>query len=225
MDTPFETIVSATTPRGEIALRERPDPDGSGVVHELVVAGVFAMDSLDTSIEVALAQEALARTEAPARVLVGGLGLGFTTWQVLKDKRVRHVDVVEIEEDLVGWARLGLAPTLGLVARHPRVTVHAGDVDRVLQGAADPAGPWDLVLLDNGPRFLVREGNEGLPRADALQAALSRVTSGGVLAIWAAQREPALLASLEALAPTDEVLLEVEREGRRLEYALYLTRA
>lgn len=227
MDTTSETIVSATTPRGEIALRERPDPSGSGVVHELVVAGVFAMDSLDTSTEVALAQEALARVDSPDRVLVGGLGLGFTTWQVLKDKRVRHVDVVEIEEDLVGWARLALAPTLGLVARHPRVTIHSGDVDRVLHGEADPAGPWDLVLLDvdNGPSFLVHEGNERLYRAEALRAALSRVAPGGVLAIWAAQREPALLDTLESLSPTDEVLLEVEREGRRLEYALYLTRA
>ena len=97
-DSAAETIVYATTPRGEIALRERAHPDGSGsVVHELVVAGVFAMDSLDTSTETALAVEALTRTAAPGRVLVGGLGLGFTTWQVLKDKRVRQVDVVEIE--------------------------------------------------------------------------------------------------------------------------------
>lgn len=227
MDTPSETIVSASTPRGEIVLRERPDPQGSGVVHELVVAGVFAMDSLDTSTEAALALESLARTSHPERVLVGGLGLGFTAWQVLKDKRVRHVDVVEIEEDLVEWARLALAPTLGLVARHPRVTIHAGDVDRALHGESDPAGPWDLVLLDvdNGPSFLVHEGNERLYRADALRGALSRVTPGGVLAVWAAQREPALLSTLESLSPTEEVLLEVEREGRRLEYALYLTRA
>ena len=112
-DAPPQTLVSATTPRGEIALRERPHPDGRGsLVHELVVAGVFAMDSLDTSTEAALALESLTRTDSPERVLVGGLGLGFTTWQVLKDKRVRHVDVVEIETDLVEWARLGLAPTL-----------------------------------------------------------------------------------------------------------------
>ena len=61
-----------------------------------VVAGVFAMDSVDTSTEVAMAQESLARTSSPDRVLVGGLGLGFTTWQVLKDKRVRQVDVVDL---------------------------------------------------------------------------------------------------------------------------------
>jgi spermidine synthase len=221
-----ETIVSATTPRGEIALRERADPD-AGVVHELIIAGTFAVDSLDTSTETRLAEESLSRTAAPERVLVAGLGLGFTTWQVLKDKRVRHVDVVEIEADLVQWARLGLAPTLGLVARHPRVGVHAGDVAGVLRGEATPVGPWDLVLLDvdNGPSFLLHEGNERLYRPEALAAALAQVSPGGTLAIWAAQREPELLTSLERLAPTEEVVLEVERQGRRLEYALYLTSA
>ncbi|GAA8850411.1 hypothetical protein DUHN55_33760 [Helicobacter pylori] len=226
-DAPPQTLVSATTPRGEIALRERPHPDGRGsLVHELVVAGVFAMDSLDTSTEAALALESLARTDSPERVLVGGLGLGFTTWQVLKDKRVRHVDVVEIETDLVEWARLGLAPTLGLVARHPRVSVHAGDVAPVLRGQATPVGPWDLVLLDvdNGPSFLVHEGNQRIYSPDALRAALDQVSPGGTLAIWAAQREPELLAALQPLGTTEEVLLDVEREGRTLTYALYLTR-
>lgn len=228
MDTTPETIVSAVSPRGEIALRERPDPSGGpGVVHELVVAGVFAMDSLDTSTEAALAERSLARIASPDRVLVGGLGLGYTTWQVLKDKRVRHVDVVEIEEELVHWARLALTPTLGLVSRHPRVSVHAGDIAAVLRGEAAPTGPWDLVLLDvdNGPSFLVHEANERLYCTDMLRATLATVRPGGVLAIWAAQREPALHATLEGLAPTEEVVLEVQREGRRLEYALYLARA
>lgn len=226
MDQPPEIIAAASTPRGEIALRERTDAGGS-VVHELIVAGVFAMDTVDTSTEIALAERSLARTNSPGRVLVGGLGLGLTSWQVLKDPRVREVHVAEIEEDLVQWARLGLTPTLGVLARHPRVTLHARDVAEVLAGeeAAAP-DPWDLVLLDvdNGPSFLVHEGNERLYSAPALRQALSVVAKGGALAVWAAQREPQLLATLGGLAPTEEVVLSVEREGRTLEYALYLTR-
>ncbi len=221
-----ETIVAAQTPRGEIALRERRGDDAE-VVHELIVAGVFAMDSVDTTTEAALARRALGLVDSPTSVLVGGLGLGYTTLEVLKDKRVGHVDVVELEEDLVQWARLALAPTMGLVARHPRVALHAGDVTDVLGPAgSDPTGPWDLVLLDvdNGPSFLVHEGNERLYSPEVLAAALGHVTPGGALAIWAAQREPALLETLGGLAPTEEVPLDVERDGRRLEYALYLTR-
>lgn len=239
---PARTVARADTPRGEIALRERGEEPFA--VHELVVAGVFAMDSLDTSTETLLAERALGAHEdpehhPPARVLVGGLGLGFTAWTVLKDHRVRRVDVVELEPDLLDWARLGLTPTLAMVARHPRVALHEGDVADVLAGppggAADgspvedatgPTGPWDLVLLDvdNGPSFLVHEDNRRLYSTDALAAALAHLAPGGVLALWAAQPEPDLLARLRELAPTEEVLDEVTREGRVLTYATYLAR-
>lgn len=225
MDNTPETIAVATTPRGEVSLRERSDDDGS-VVHELVVAGVFAMDSADTSTETALAQRSLERVAAPTRVLIGGLGLGFTAWQTLKDRRVRDLHVVELEEDLVQWARLGLTPTLGVLARHPRVTLHVQDAVSAVTGDDEPAGPWDLVLLDvdNGPSFLVHEDNERLYCAATLSRLLSQVTKGGALTIWAAQREPALLATLAGLAPTEEVVLPVERQGRPFEYALYIAR-
>ncbi len=227
MSTPLETVATATTPRGEIALRERVGDDNT-TVHELVIAGVFAMDTVDTSTETALAERSLECVDSPSRVLVAGLGLGFTTWQVLKDKRVREIDVVEIEEDLIAWALLGLTPTLGMLARHPRVRLHAADVADVLAGEAPAgasAGTWDLVVLDvdNGPSFLLHEGNDRIHSAPALRAASTRVTKGGALAIWAAQREPALLATLSDLGPTQEILLPVERGGRTLEYALYVT--
>lgn len=225
MDQAPETIAVATTPRGEVALRERAGEDGS-VVHELIVSGVFAMDSADTTTETDLALRSLERVEEPGRVLVGGLGLGFTAWQVLKDRRVRDLHVVELEEDLVQWARLGLTPTLGVLARHPRVTLHVQEASTAITGDSEPEGPWDLVLLDvdNGPSFLVHEDNERLYSSPALSSLLSRVAKGGALAIWAAQREPALLATLEGLTATEEVVLPVERQGRSLEYALYIAR-
>lgn len=224
MDNTPETIAFATTPRGEVALREHSDEDGC-VVHELVVAGVFAMDSADPSTETALAERSLERVEEPTRVLVGGLGLGFTAWQVLKDRRVDDLHVVELEEDLVQWARLGLTPTLGVLARHPRVTLHVQDAACAVTDG-EPVGPWDLVLLDvdNGPGFLVHKDNERLYSSPALSSLLSQLAKGGALAIWAAQREPDLLATLEGLAPTEEVLLPVERQGRAFEYALYIAR-
>lgn len=229
-DGPAVTVVRAPTPRGEVALRERRV--GGQVVHELVVAGVFAMDSRDTSTETALAQSTLELVDDPARVLVGGLGLGYTALAAIKDRRVRRLDVVEVEEDLLAWARLALTPTLGLLARHPRVTLHAGDVADALVppaagGAAGlPTGPWDLVLLDvdNGPGFLVHPANSRLYTAGSLRSALGRVAPGGALAVWAAQREPDLLATLADLAPTQETTVTVAREGRELEYAIYVAR-
>lgn len=214
------TLAREGTPHGEVALRRRGD------VLELVVDGAFAMDTVDTSTEVLLAARALARHPAPRRVLVGGLGLGFTTRAVLADPRVRHVDVVELAAPLVGWARAGLAPELsGLESA--RCRLHVADVADVLRGAASVPAPWDVVLLDvdNGPGFLVHEANAALYEAPALRAARSALAPGGMLVVWSSHVAPALLAALEAAAEegdgVDEEVLPVVRGGRTLDYALY----
>ncbi len=214
------TVVREGTDHGEVALRRRGD------VLELVVDGAFAMDTVDTSTEVLLASRALARHPRPARVLVGGLGLGFTTRAVLADPRVRRVDVVELAAPLVRWARAGLVPELsGLESA--RCRLHVADVADVLRGCTAATGPWDLVLLDvdNGPGFLVHRANAQLYRVPALTAARSVLAPGGVLAVWSSHVAPRLLAALEAVAGpgdrVDEEVLGVDRDGRLLEYAVY----
>ena len=101
----------------------------------------------------------------------------------------------------------------------------AGARAGVAVNPATPPGPWDLILLDvdNGPSFLVHQVNERLYAAAALATAVAALAPGGVLAIWAAQREPTLHARLTRIAPTQEILLPVERGGRALECALYIT--
>ena len=105
-------MARAESERGEVLLRERIDPErpeGPRAL-ELRVNGVFVMDTLETSTEQQLAAAALARVEEPRTVLVGGLGLGFTLHEVLADKRVERVNVVEIEDALVRWMRDGTIP-------------------------------------------------------------------------------------------------------------------
>jgi spermidine synthase len=221
------TLAREATPVGEVALRRR------GEVLELVVDGAFAMDTVDTSTEVWLATSALARHPDPRRVLVGGLGLGATTRALLDDPRVATVDVVELAEPLVRWARAGLVPELtGLEGA--RCRFHVGDVAEVLAGASGPGvpaaphGAWDLVLLDvdNGPDFLVHAGNAPLYRPPALAAARTRLPPGGVLAVWSSHRAPSLFSALEAVASENDVVTEevlpVRREGRSFDYAVYL---
>lgn len=214
------TLARVDTPHGEVVLRRR------GRVLELVVDGAFAMDSVDTTTETALAREALGRHPAPGRVLVGGLGLGFTTRAVLADDRVGHVDVVELAAPLVEWARDGIVPELaGLEG--PRCTLHVADVGDVLEGVVGPAGPWDLVLLDvdNGPDFLVHETNARLYRLPMLAAARDALAPGGLLVVWSSHVAPELLARLAGVAGSDDRVTErplpVERDGRSFTYALY----
>ena len=220
MTTPT-TIARAATAHGEVALRRRGD------VLELIVNGAFAMDTVDPSTEEALARQALARHARPARVLVGGLGLGFTTRAVLADLRVIRLDVVELAAPLVRWAREEIVPELAGLAGDPRCTLHVADVADVVAGRAGPPGPWDLVLLDvdNGPGFLIHEANAGLYAAAGLAAARAHLAPGGMLVVWSSHRSPELLAALTEVAGPGERVAEypfvVHREGRDLGYATY----
>lgn len=204
----------------EIALRERR-LDSGVLIHELIINGAFAMDSREVASEIALADQA-----ADARsVLVGGLGLGFTASRLL-EHGVRRVDVVELEPALIAWAREEKTPLLGRVAADPRTHLHNFDIAAVLREPAllPYAGPWDAVLLDvdNGPDFLIHQTNAGVYAPSLLERALELVTPGGMLAVWCQGRTPELAQTLAALAPeTREVIIPVEREGHRIDYAIH----
>lgn len=223
MDEPPQTLARRTGPRGEVVLRRRTD--GDETVDELIVNGAFAMDSAETGSEQALA----ALAWPGARVLVGGLGLGFTAEAVL-DARVASVDVVEIEDALVGWAYEALTPRLGRLARDQRVRLYVADVVAVLTATepGGPTGPWDAILLDvdNGPDFLIHAENAALYGTDVLRSALERLTPDGLLAIWCQGPHAELRERLEALSPTAREEHHIVQRGRhRITYVIYTVRA
>jgi len=216
---PRVVVARASDEHGEIALATRGD------VTELIVDGVFAMDTVDTTTERALARLALDRLPGDGlRVLVGGLGLGFTVRALLQDRRVAHVDVVELHAPLVAWARAGTVPPLVGLLDDPRVAVQVADVL-----AAVPALPHaglDAILLDvdNGPGFLVHPANAAVYRLPFLAAAARALAPGGVLAIWSADPAPSLADELAHLGALETVTLDVARDDRTFSYTLYLTR-
>jgi len=218
-----ETIARHAGPRGEVVLRRRSGVSGEDV-DELIVNGAFAMDSSETFTEQQLAELALAGPVRRNRVLVGGLGLGYTAAQVL-GKDVERLDVVEIEECLIDWAYAGLTPTLATVAADPRTRLHAADIRSVLTGVvAEPAGPWDAIILDvdNGPDFLIHGGNDALYAEPSLAAAYAQLAPGGRCAIWCQGAVPELLDTLRRVASTaDQHIFTRVRDGRRLDYAIY----
>ena len=221
MDDAPTTLARADDAHGEVVLRLRPP-----ATYELVVNGVFAMDTVDVVTEELLATLALDELDGDRfAVLVGGLGLGFTARRVLADPRTARVVVAELHGVLVDWVRAGLvAPAAGLLD-DPRLEVAVGDVRDVV--AAAPEGTFDAVLLDvdNGPDFLVHEANDAVYAAPFLAAALARLRPGGVLAVWSAAPSPALLGVLRGLAGrAREVLHDVRRDGRTFTYAVYLAR-
>ncbi len=212
-----EVIARGDGVLGEVALRRRGD------VYELIVNGVFLMDTAETSTEERLAETVLDRHATPRRILVGGLGLGFTTAALLRDPRVERIDVVEIEPLLVDWLRSGLVPEVAELLRDPRVHVHVSDIRDVLGNGAS----YDAILLDvdNGPDFLVSDRNASLYGPAALATAAAALAPAGMLAVWSSHRSPRLLDALAtACGQCAEIPVEVVRDGRPLSYYLYLAR-
>lgn len=199
----------------QVVLRTR---DG---VTELIVNGVFAMDSSQVSSELALADAAL-----PAvRVLVGGLGLGYTAARLL-DGGATRVRVVELAPQLVEAARAGATEQLGRLAGDARVELVVGDIaDEIGRSrAADEDEPWEAILLDvdNGPTFLIHDHNARLYRTDFLRRALASLAPSGRLVIWCEAASPALAEALAEVAGSVEAItVPVNRADRRFEYVLY----
>ena len=201
-------LARAETPAGEVVLRRRD------AVVELVVNGVFAMDSAEVSSELALADAA---GSPPGNVLVGGLGLGYTASRLL-DAGADLVRVVELAEPLLDWARDGLTPELARLASDPRVELVAGDI------AEQVIGGWDAILLDvdNGPGFLIHDHNRRVYGEDFLRGCLRALTDGGRLVVWCESESPELASTLEQIAGRVELItVPVARQGHTFDYALY----
>lgn len=217
-DEALKTI--ATGRDQQAALRRR------GSVLELIVNGVFAMDSAHTTTEVQLAHLTLARLKGagPLRVLVGGLGLGHTAQAMLTDARVDHLTIVELDPDVAQWAADGLMPVAAQVLADERTRLVVAAVQDVVPTLAENSVDAIVLDVDNGPAFLVHGANAEVYGSSFLHECISALRGRhAVLAIWSADRSPALAASLTEVAGfVDEVILPVSRDGRDFSYAVYL---
>ncbi|KAA2316298.1 spermidine synthase [Pseudooceanicola sediminis] len=143
--------------------------------------------------EEALATLALDRiaTKGAPRVLIGGLGMGFTlrAMQAVAPHDAQLI-VSEIVPDLVDWATAHMSAVFGTCLADPRVEIRTGDVGDEIRNAS---GAFDAILLDvdNGPDGLTRTDNDALYSNTGLRAARRALSVGGVLSIWSAAPDAA----------------------------------
>lgn len=156
----------------------------------VIMAGrIPLMNSRMSGSEEALATlgwECVAGRAAP-RILVGGLGMGFTLRKLLAIIGAEtRITVAELVPEVVGWARGPLAPLFEGSLDDPRVTIEITDVAAAI--GAHKAG-YDAILLDvdNGPDGLSRPGNDRLYSVKGLAAARAALRPRGVLAVWASE--------------------------------------
>ena len=184
---PFETLDSATTPDGRKLTLHRRDQDLS-----IYLEGDELMATRAPSSEMALATLALERITSGShpRILIGGLGLGYTlraALEVLPPKA--QIVVSEVFEIVVKWGRTHLAHIHGSSLDDPRVRIVAKDVHAVIQ---ESDRPWDAILLDvdNGPNAWCLESNGRLYDRRGLERIRATMSPGGMLAIWSAHQDP-----------------------------------
>jgi spermidine synthase len=183
--TPWTLLDSAPVPGngGELRLYRR-----GGEFSINIVGRGELMNSRAHASEDALAEQTCARLAegAPPRLLIGGLGMGFTLAAALRHLAAgAQVVVAELVPAVVVWNQGPLGEPAGHPLRDPRVSVREGDVARVLTAEKSA---YDAILLDvdNGPEGLTRKQNDWLYGENGLNAAYAALRRGGVLAVWSA---------------------------------------
>jgi len=193
--TPWILLDSAQVPGngGELRLYQRGDEFSIRIVGHGELMNSRTHGSEDT-----LAEQTCARLVdgLHPRMLIGGLGMGFTLAAAL-----RHVGdhaqviVAELVPAVVAWNRGPLGEHAGHPLQDPRVTVHEGDVAHILKAEQQT---FDAILLDvdNGPAGLTRRENDWLYSMNGLNAAYIALRPQGVLAVWSAGPDNAFMQRL-----------------------------
>ena len=124
------------------------------------------------------------RDRREARILIGGLGMGFTLRAALDALGpAARVVVAELVPGVAEWAQGPLSHLFGGSLDDPRVELRLDDVNRAIQSGS---AQYDAILLDvdNGPRPLTRRSNDRLYDVWGLKRARFALRPGGILAVW-----------------------------------------
>ncbi|CAN7719720.1 hypothetical protein LJR245_006083 [Rhizobium leguminosarum] len=185
---PWIQLDSATIPgeNGELRLKQR------GSEFSIMLGANELMNSRLSGSEEALATLSWDRIKShpKPRILIGGLGMGFTlrvALGVLPEDA--DVTVAELVPAVIAWARGPMAEVFKGCLDDPRVGIHQCDVGEAIRAGM---AAYDAILLDvdNGPDGLTRKSNDRLYDFAGLRAASNALRPGGVLAVWSSGPDP-----------------------------------
>jgi hypothetical protein len=158
------------------------------------------------------------------RILIGGLGMGFTLAAVLRELGPRgEVVVAELVPAVVAWHRGPLAAVSGDALHDQRVSIREVDVAKVLRDERDA---FDAILLDvdNGPAGLTSKKNDWLYSPAGLRAAFAALRGRGILAVWSAGPDAAFTRRLQQAGFTTEEVTVRGRGGKGPRYLIWMAR-
>lgn len=182
---PYEELAHSSTPLGEISLRKRYDRLTQRWVHEVRLGDEYLMSSQFNATELALAELGLAEAGGEElRVLVAGLGLGFTAHETLKDPRTTSLVVVELVGAVIDWHVRGLVPDTNGLAADPRCELVEKDFFEMMRSGQCPLVDVLLVDIDHSPEVLLAEGHGDFYSARGVSTAAQALSDQGVFALW-----------------------------------------
>ncbi len=198
---PWKKLDEATGPDGKrFVLAER-----SGEV-AIRVGAITLMSSRAHHSEEVMARVVCEKLsgESP-KVLIGGLGFGFTLRAALDSLPPgARVEVAEILGPVIGWNKTKLANLAGRPLEDPRVELVEKDVAGVLKSAKST---YDAILLDvdNGPEPLSQQANKALYSPRGLAQAHRALARGGIFSVWSVSQDEAFRGRLAAAGFAVEV--------------------
>ncbi len=184
----YEELDFRQTALGELLLRRRcPVTMPDTWIYEVRLDERFLMSSLVHDSEDALARLSLERLEGRGwRVLVGGLGLGYTAAAALAWKQVEALDIVEFLPEVIDWHQRELVPLAAELAADARCRIVQGDCFGWIREGA--GGRYDAVLIDvdDSPEHLLSPDHGEFYTEAGLTDARQSLELGGILALWTA---------------------------------------
>jgi spermidine synthase len=178
------------TPLGDLTLRRRIEPRLDNLeVYEVKLGDEYLMSSLFTEAEQQLATLGLAPLKGELDVVVGGLGLGYTAAEALKNKTVSRLLVIDIFQAVIDWHQAGLVPLGNILAQDDRCELRQGDFFALARTSFDADTPdrkFDAVLLDidHSPEHFLDITNESFYTSEGLAAIRNQLKPRGTFALW-----------------------------------------
>ncbi len=223
MAQPWKTIESISTEEGVLELRQRGEKD-----FLIMIGTQVLMNSMANRSEIVLGQQGcgLLKNSTTPRVLIGGLGMGFTLRAVLDSlPGTARVFVAELNPVVAEWCRGPLAAITGSAVSDPRVSVEIGDVSQLIRKTAVSGGEnrFDAIVLDlyRGPHAKTHPVNDPLYGSRAIENCRGALKPGGQLAVWGENYDDGFVKRLQKAGFS----VITERPGRGgLRHAVFLAR-
>ena len=214
---PTNNLAASTSPDGETLLLQEHDGE-----YFLKVGGVPLMSTTACLSEQMMAELACGPGGRTQRVLIGGLGFGFTLRKVLELVSAdSDVEVAELLQVIIDWNREYLWAVNGALLDDRRVKVLKKDVFKIMQSG----GMYDAILLDvdNSPDPLVQKGNGRLYQRRGLEIARAALRANGRVIYWSAHEDPGFVRLLrKVFARVEAIPARAYPKAKRFTHTLFV---